>query len=541
MLSPWTQYDEYGKPIGLYDAATAEEEGADRSPAGGKNLPPPEALDYVKRLMAGQNASEMPSVDSHGIPVEADWTAGAPLAPSSHAVPVRRQAPRPNPVTMAPQAPQQAQPQAPQPLGAGLPGLPSLEQMGQDIGYTHGFGNQVAEKAQLTEDQKKNLQNILFQTPTQSRLLMEQATGNYPQPLKDENGNIVHQKVVTGYDPKTGQPILGDGETVYDPEHTQVDPNHPYQQAMSAVDSARALLLQRLQHSPNQVDLTPFLAWADANSNPGQNAHLAEHYTPHTYDQAASAAMSYMNSLNQAQVNMAKEAMTSANAQKAGMANSIFALQALNGQNVGVGGNLSYAMMMPAQMQQQFGRQMATEGKSLQTDNELLTRMAGMLAQGNPSVNPTLRTQLGRYVDGTVRQLVGVLQAEGGDPSAAMGIANGWDRLVSGNFPPEQVAQYKDEIQMFLNQHQQKTAAFAARMHAMNSSLPMPYDGNTLSTMLSPYVNPYNGAAQKALNPLPNSTKVTNPPLAPGQTSAPALNIPSFEDFQKMKAAKKGG
>jgi len=205
--------------------------------------------------------------------------------------------------------------------------------------------------------------------------------------------------------------------------------------------------------------------------------------------------------------------------------------------SAGYGMNGMRGMYQPYQMQQQFAKQLNTEGQHIASEGDILNRVAGLLAQGNPSANPTIKTNLARFIEGTVRPQLAVIGQEGGDPSILQNILNRYETAANGGFQDEQVGQFKNEIQQFLNQHNQKISAFQQRAHVMNGSLPMPYDEQSLQGLLTPYTHPYGNAAQSGLNKLPGSSKTKNPPLAPGAQAQPSI----MDMIRQAIQEKKGG
>jgi hypothetical protein len=471
MASPWQilQYDENGNPIfpsggAQYDAAS-DSENSGRSPASMPLMLTPKGR---KNYSASSNLVSAPQAKQ-----------------------------QPNPVAM--QAGPQAQPQGQSPFPLGMAA------MKQDIGWTPGMGNQLQDKNQLTEGQKQDFQHVLFQSPERARLNMKQAQGLYAQPVRDESGKIVKDS---------------DGNIVYDPNNTQADPTHPYQQGMAAVNSARELLRQKMMYAPNQTDLSPLMALADAWSPKGDKSNLEAAYHPHTYDQAAQSAMQYMDELQKRQVDLAKEAQSGANNMRAGQQNQALTMQMLQSQMSGMGMGRP---VNPYQAQGQFFRQTNTEGQHLVSEGNILNNMIQLIGQGNPSANPTLKTSLARFIEGTVRPQLAVIGQEGGDPSIIQRILNRGESMVNGQLTDEQVGQYKAELQAFLKAHDQNVRAFQARASTMNQHLPQPLDNASLGSLLSPYTHPH-GNQGPALDQLPNAKNI-NPPTPPAGAPAGAPSI----------------
>jgi hypothetical protein len=184
----------------------------------------------------------------------------------------------------------------------------------------------------------------------------------------------------------------------------------------------------------------------------------------------------------------------------------------------------------------QFMRQTEREGRHLVQEGEILNNVIKLLSQGNPSANPTIKTALARYIEGTVRPQLAVIGQEGGDPSIVQGILNRVETLSSGHLTDEQVGQYKKELQAFLQSHNDNVSAFERRARVMNSQLPSPLAESDFQSALSPYTHPH-GNQNAVLNVLPDAKNI-HPPR---KTKSSSLSLPSLDEIDAELARRKGG
>lgn len=476
MATPWSllQYDEDGNPVGLYDASDAGNQ--DRSPAG---MP----------LMLSRRGRANYSQTSNSVNT------------ASQASPAT-----PQPMPQAPQASQGA-PQVPGMSPFAQMGPQGMQDMKKDINWTPGMGNQLQDKNQLTQDQKHDLQHAIFQSPVQSRLLTEQSMGMYPQPLKDEQGNVVKDE---------------NGDTVYDPNTTVADPNHPYQRGMQSLNAARELLAQRLKFAPNQTDLSPLMSLADAWSPKGDKSNLEAGYHPHTYDQAAQSAMQYMNSLQQRQDEMDKEAGTSANAMKAGLSNNAMSAQFLQSQMAALGMGRPFN---PITASNDWNNQVKSAFQKDDADADNLNQLLKEVSAGN-KIDDARISIIRASADAHGRPNMAEVNNEAGSKALVDKAAQSWDFLVHGKLTDDNRNLILQSLHTIANYRQSVRNLQAQRLTNMGTQQYMQQPNQTGATLPASYVKRYDTTTGAA-------------PSAPvQQTQGPSIQIPSYDDYKKAKGGK---
>lgn len=301
-----------------------------------------------------------------------------------------------------------------------------------------------------------------------------------------------------------------------------------YAQQKQSINDMRkqVAMLYGGQTDPSMAFVRPLDALADSQTG----SHTLEGLMPSLTPQQRSAELlKYADELSKRDNDLTKEARQGA----IGLLSNtqLQKMMADNKFNMGIATQGGYAPTG------QFMRQTEREGRHLVQEGDILNNVIQLLSQGNPSANPTIKTSLARYVEGTVRPQLAVIGQEGGDSSLLQGVLNRVERLSSGELTDEQVGQYKKELQAFLQAHNENVSAFQQRAQVMNSKLPQPLEPSELSGALSPYTHPH-GNQGAILGALPNPQNIRKPGTKTAQATPVGAGPSGAMSFEQWKASQ---
>lgn len=399
-------------------------------------------------------------------------------------------------------APMQTQNVSPMAIGEGA--QPMSAQAAPNLAQSMGIspdskGFREQEENKLTDSAKHSVTRQFEKTPYDSRLALENAQGLVPPPLKDANGNIVYETDATGI--PTDRPV-------YDLDHPVVDPNNPVVQQKATLADLAQQAAMRLKYANNNVDLSPLMAFADAEG--GKNSHLAASYKPQLYSDAANAAQAQMDKIAEQKNAISKEVLQNMKAQQGGTLNDLLAQSLMQGNQAGIGMGRQFN---PVTAVNAFMTQTRLESKPLLENDKQLQDVLTATNSGNPAEQKGVPLQIARLIEGA-RPAMAAAAMESGDPSLEQKIEARANQLINGRLTPENVAQYTQFIRDM--QKINDTAKNSAMGRWRTSGHEMNLSDEAINGMIpQQWLHPYDSQTKSIMKASPKAQNIVKQ-VAPG-------------------------
>lgn len=346
-----------------------------------------------------------------------------------------------------------------------------------------------------TTNFKHSSQKTNIMDPEESQRLIMQEKGIYPRAKLDENG----------------EPLTDNqGNIIYDNANTFTDPEHPYQQQSKSIDQMQNLLAMQADENgkKNLTDYSPLMKLADYEAaKRGQKSDLEQGYK--APESGATQTLANSMGLLKARADLNKEALVNSKVQKSGMSTDML-------NQISVLKNLAEAGLSPnnrsaVSQENAFLSRVTRDSRDMRTQDQVLTNVSKLLAQGNPSSDREIKTQIARLVEGTVRPQLAVIGASGGDTSIMQSLLNTLERAESGKLTPEQRGQYRQELEALAGTHAQAANALKASWAVQNQRLENPFKDEELGKIMGA-ATPGAGTSAVALRKV---APAKNPGLVP--------------------------